>query len=92
MDKTNTLDLITTQQSLDIASIDRQLKGISDSRKKMMHLQLNYPSIYIYILRKLFDREDEIQTFMEKCKKLKYSHHKDYSLYLHGYLIPYLNS
>ena len=50
-------------------------------------LQSYCPGIYIDLLR-LYDRKAEAEEFMNKCKECENG--ENYSLYIHGYLTPWL--
>ena len=47
-----------------------------------------YPGIYVALLRH-FDMTDEAKDFMDSCKLFKYGKCDQYSLYIHGYLLPW---
>ena len=60
----------------------------------MQVLRQNYPGLYVYML-KFFDKGVELEQFTKKCKRYgnDRKHGGDsykYSLYIHCYLIPWL--
>ena len=47
-----------------------------------------YPGIYVSVLLQL-DRPEEAKDFMDGCKLLRYGECDQFSLYVHGYLLPW---
>ena len=50
-------------------------------------LEQNYPCLYIYILKQRCQNR-ELTNYMTKCKQYE-NDVKKYSLYIHGYLLPW---
>jgi len=63
----------------------RLMKG---DEERIEYLAKEYPCLYIFILQKL-GHEEELRQYMQKCEKYEYDY-KKYSLYIHGYWLPYL--
>ena len=56
---------------------------------KLGWLKEFYPSLAIYLMNRS-GMKDELRDYMECCKKLVDGEQvKDYSRYIHGWLIPY---
>ena len=54
----------------------------------MKHLEQYYPCLYIYVIRKR-GMDNELDRYMQECKKYENSNY-NYSMYVHGYFIPWL--
>ena len=52
---------------------------------KMKYLSQHYPSLYVEVLKHL-NKLDKIEQYMAKCKGYE-NDYKNYSLYVHGYLL-----
>ena len=55
----------------------------------MSYLSQHYPSLYVQILTHM-NMQDKIDLYMSKCKEFENDAEK-YSLYIHGYLMVYLD-
>ena len=55
----------------------------------MSHLKRFYPSLYICVLQHL-KRKDLLDKYMQECKEY-INDSKKYSLFIHGYLIPWVD-
>ena len=55
----------------------------------MDYLSVEYPSLYIHMLGSL-DKPDKIEQYMAKCKEYE-DHRGKFSLYIHGYFLPWLD-
>ena len=55
----------------------------------MNYLSCAYPSLYIHLLGFL-DEPDRIELYMAKCKQLE-NDRKIFTLYIHGYFLPWLD-
>ena len=80
---------ITRYQYLSIAKVKEELKKESTDTQKLKHLESNYPCLYIAVLKKI-GRHDKVEAFMHKCKRYE-NDCKNYSWYVHGYWLPWLD-
>ena len=81
-------------QFIDLNLIKGELEEKENTQEKMQVLRQNYPGLYVYML-KFFDKGVELEQFTKKCKRYgnDRKHGGDsykYSLYIHCYLIPWL--
>ena len=56
-----------------------------EGRKKLLMGQ--YPSLFMAVLRRM-GRESELTSYMDHCRQQREGDFLDYSLYVHGYVIP----
>ena len=79
---------MTTYQEIDLGSIGEELNKYSNQKEKLEYLSHSYPCLYIFILKEL-NFTEKLEHYKLKCKGLEEVNHQ-YSLYVHGFLIPYL--
>ena len=69
--------------------VESKLETFKSSKQIMDYLSQAYPSLYLYILEHL-KMTDEIEQYMAMCKEYENDHEK-FSLYVHGYFLPWLH-
>ena len=92
--KHQVIDLSTVQSKLEIfvhkeKTVEGKRVKLTPFKQKMGYLSEEYPSLFIFILE-FFDMTDRIEEYMTKCKVYENDPYR-YSLYLHGYLLVWLD-
>ena len=77
-----------TRQNTDIAKLEEQLVQELANPKEV--LQSYWPGLYISLL-KFYGRTEDATEFMNKCKEFENGEMKHYSMFIHGYLTPWLS-
>ena len=77
------------QISSEVLSYD--LKTVETQAEKKKILRENYPDVYIKSLHVL-GKKRELNAYFQYCKKQRDSGYENYSVYVHGYLLPLLRS
>ena len=65
------------------------LQTIKNNKEILDHLGKGYPALCIFIMEKR-GMNKQLHQYMEKCKSLE-NDWKNYSLYVHGYWLPFLH-
>ena len=73
-----------------MATVEKQLLNLPSLSKRVSFLAEKCPSLCILVLKGL-KRPKILDVYTESCKKREKDPYK-YSLYVHGYLIPWFNS
>ena len=76
-------------QVIDLNTVESELKSKPDLKQEMAHLSSHYPSLCIHILRYL-NKHQMIEKYMSWCKKFE-NDPKNYSIYIHGYFLVWLD-
>ena len=76
-------------QHVDLRFVLRKLNDMETSAERILFLSQQYPCLYIHVLKKR-GRIEEMVNYMQECKKLE-NDYKKFSLYLHGYLLPWFH-
>ena len=79
---------VTKHQHINIRTVLKDLEQRDLFEDKMSYLELRYPCLSVYVKKKLGMKED-LRRYMENCRKLE-KDYEQYSWYLHGYFIPWL--
>ena len=82
------LQMVTRYQHAEYRTVMGALKKIGDSEKRIEFLSQEYPGLYLYVMKERGMRK-EANDYMEQCKLLRDSH-EQYSFFVHGYFLPYL--
>ena len=82
------LQEVTRHQVVDIDDVFLQLKEMNSSRERIEIFKKKYPCLYIFILSSNRKRV-ALTRYMEECKKEE-DDFLNYTLYIHGYLLPWL--
>ena len=77
-------------QRVDLHTLDIELKKKSSLTERISFLRLSYPRFYIAIMT-LLKKEDLKRKFMQECKEHEFGETEDYSKYIHGYFLPWLD-
>ena len=82
------LDHAKKYQAIDLNTVEKELANKATRKLKMIFLAEEYPSLFVYMLG-LYGKKDKIQKYMAKCKTFENNRDK-YSIYIHGYLLIWL--
>ena len=69
--------------------MEEELKESKSRDEELTILRKKYTCLYVFALRSL-GKEDELEDFTNMCKKYKKGKAENYSIYIHGYLLPWL--
>ena len=58
-----------------------------ETKSRFDYLGERYPSVHIYVMTKL-KMKQSLEKYINSCFKLE-NDYKEYSLYVHGYLLPW---
>ena len=72
----------------DERSVIRKLETLSTTKLKIYYLQHRYPSIAIFVMKKA-DMKNALAEYTAKCKSFE-NDWANYSYYVHGYFIQWL--
>ena len=74
---------------VDLEALDLELKAIRGFNQQMVFLSQLYPGLYLFVLTQT-KQEETKNRFIEKCKTYENDPYR-YSIYIHGYLIPWFD-
>ena len=74
---------------IDLDTLQSELEEKLNEWEKKKYLSEAYPSLYILMLEQ-FKRADKIEQYMAQCKEFENDRIR-YSLYIHGYLLPWFD-
>ena len=74
---------------IDMSKVVKELETQPSQIEMMPFLSQQYPSLFVYMLRCL-NMQKEIELYMSKCKKFE-NDPKNYSIYIHGYFLVWLD-
>ena len=77
-------------QVVDIDYVVCQLEQQDTFALKKNWLKLNYPSLALFIMKEM-DCLKELMEYQKFCKDCEFGDYLNYSLYIHGWLIPWLD-
>ena len=83
------LDSISCHQIIKVNSVKKELKRFSSSNEKECFLMEHYPAVFILSFVHL-KRSQELLQYSEYCRALQTGDPGEYSLYIHGFLLPWL--
>ena len=79
--------LLLMNQVVDTNALYQALKVAKNKTQIRTLLQQQYPGLYLAALSQL-ERYAECEEFMAQCKNFKGGNCEDYTLYVHGFLLP----
>ena len=88
-DKAGQLKDARRWQKIDLDTVQKQLETQPHNKQKMTYLSKHYPSLYVHILGYL-NMSDKIEQYMAQCKEYE-NDEENFSLYVHGYWLIWLN-
>ena len=80
---------VTKWQKVDLDQLEVEISGFKTKRETSTYLSQNYPCLYIFVLNSL-DMNDRVHKYMQDCKSFE-SDSLKYSIYVHGFFIPWLD-
>ena len=88
-DQNGQLEHAKEWQVIDLEKVEKELEESVSPRQKMEYLSEAYPSLFIFVLEHL-KMPELIELYMQRCKCYEDDVER-YSLYVHGYFLPWLN-
>ena len=77
------------KQIIDVHDLIKGLAELSTKQERKKHVMSHYPGLFIAYMKEI-DRDLEAYWYMERCKAFREADSEDYSLYVHGFLEPWL--
>ena len=87
LDAAGSLEELKKTTVIDLKSLDESLSGLKI--EDQMQLLRSNPGVYIQVLN-FCGRFSQATNFIEWCKSFEHGDHREYSMYVHGYLLPWL--
>ena len=84
------LSRCTRWQIIDIDFVACELEKQDTLTQKKNWLKLNYPSLALFIMKEM-DCLKELMEYQKFCKDCEFGDYLSYSLYIHGWLLPWLD-
>ena len=86
---TNRLMDLTRWQEFDRKIMQDELKAAKSRKEELDILRNKYTCLYLFALKAL-NRQREYDNFTNRCKKYRKGKPENYSIYVHGYFLPWL--
>lgn len=82
------LQSINKYQNIDRSTMLESIRTKQSETEMIEFLSNHYPSLYIYIMEQM-KRKRALTKYMKRCKQYE-NDFKKYSLYVHGFFLPWL--
>ena len=86
---TDRLKDLTRWQEFDRRTMQDELRAAKSRKEELDILRNKYTCLYLFALKAL-NRQREYDNFTNRCKKYRKGKPENYSVYVHGYFLPWL--
>ena len=77
-------------QIINIKEVQRQMSWCETEEERLTILRKGYPRMYIYVMTYI-GRLEKVKEYRNECKKLECGSMADYSYYVHGWFLVWLD-